>query len=93
MSDIQLGRVQKKTRPIIYRKHKYRVHVEYSMDRDKYIQAIYKADPTAEVKPEGSWCFKVKTRMSSTELFYHCTTQAKGYVYGGIDTITKIFWF
>lgn len=96
MSDIQLGRVQQKEPPkkaLFAKQYKYRVHVEYSGDRDKYIQAIYKADPSAEVKPEGSWCFRVKTRMASAELFYHCTTQAKGYIYGGIDKITKIFWF
>lgn len=79
-----------KATPKVY---KYRINIEYSADRDKFIRAIYAADPTAEVKPETSWQFRVRTRLTSTELFYYCTTKLQSYKYGGIDKITRILWF
>jgi len=64
----QLGLVQtpeKVGKPKLY---KYRVTSSYSSDRNTLAQIVLKADPDAQIIFGDSWNFKVKTKLTYSEI-------------------------
>ena len=50
-------------------KQKFKITVHYSSDRNKVMGWVLALDPEAEFKTMGSWDFKVKTVLTSSDLY------------------------
>ena len=86
--EIEPAVVIKEPAQIVPKWYKYKVTVHLADDRDEAIRVILAHDPDAYVNPQGSWRFRVKTKLTYAEVF-KALIERKSIK---LDTIRKAWW-
>lgn len=86
--------MEQTSKPTYRKMSNYKVKSHYSSDRNVLAQIILDTDPEAIIKFRGDWAFKVRTKMTYSELFSLLVrAENRHYERPRMANLRKVWWF